>query len=301
MSKRLLILVVAAVLAPRALHAQIYEDVGIRAQGMGGAFVAVADDATATWWNPAGLAAGPFFDALVEYDRIRTTPQTNVRALAVAFPALGASYYRLPINQMQASAATTAPGASSREDGGFLGVYGLTFGQSLGAHLVMASTLKLERAGKTRTDLDLGALARYGALQLGASVKNVRRTEFDVAGGSFRFDRQARAGLAILGHSDGFINNITLSVDADITTTKTVLTDVRHVAGGFELWIFKRQVGLRAGGSTNTVGVQGTSASGGFSVSLVPSSSVKAFLDAEYTNGSDETRRSWGIALRATF
>ena len=29
--------------------------VGARALGMGGAFVAVADDATATYWNPAGL------------------------------------------------------------------------------------------------------------------------------------------------------------------------------------------------------------------------------------------------------
>ena len=27
---------------------------------MSGAFVAVADDATAVWWNPAGLATGRF-------------------------------------------------------------------------------------------------------------------------------------------------------------------------------------------------------------------------------------------------
>ena len=33
--------------------AQIVESVGHRALGMGGAFVAVADDSTATWWNPA--------------------------------------------------------------------------------------------------------------------------------------------------------------------------------------------------------------------------------------------------------
>ena len=40
---------------------RVYESVGIRAQGMGGAFVAVADDATASWWNPAGLAGGAYF------------------------------------------------------------------------------------------------------------------------------------------------------------------------------------------------------------------------------------------------
>jgi len=45
-------------------HAEVAEATGIflqiapgaRAGGMGEAFVAIADDATATWWNPAGLA-----------------------------------------------------------------------------------------------------------------------------------------------------------------------------------------------------------------------------------------------------
>src|SRR5881398_1203079 len=58
-------LVTAALLtAPRAVDAQSFELVGIRAQGMGGAFVAVADDASATWWNPAGLASGAYFNVL---------------------------------------------------------------------------------------------------------------------------------------------------------------------------------------------------------------------------------------------
>src|SRR5262245_19879932 len=35
--------------------AQTAEVVGTRALGMGGAFVAVADDPTAVYWNPAGL------------------------------------------------------------------------------------------------------------------------------------------------------------------------------------------------------------------------------------------------------
>ena len=33
-----------------------FAGVGVRAMGMGGAFVGVADDYTATYWNPAGLA-----------------------------------------------------------------------------------------------------------------------------------------------------------------------------------------------------------------------------------------------------
>ena len=37
---------------------------GVRAQGMGGAFAAVADDASAVFWNPAGLARSRGTDAL---------------------------------------------------------------------------------------------------------------------------------------------------------------------------------------------------------------------------------------------
>ena len=62
--------VVSLVVAPQAATAQIYESIGIRAQGMSGAFVAVADDATTTWWNPAGLASGGYFNAILEFDRV---------------------------------------------------------------------------------------------------------------------------------------------------------------------------------------------------------------------------------------
>ncbi len=37
------------------VYAQVFEAVGVRALGMGGAFVAVVDDATANYWNLVGL------------------------------------------------------------------------------------------------------------------------------------------------------------------------------------------------------------------------------------------------------
>ena len=40
---------------------------GSRAAGMGEAFVAVADDATSTHWNPAGLGQYPLYGKWVEY------------------------------------------------------------------------------------------------------------------------------------------------------------------------------------------------------------------------------------------
>jgi len=41
--------------------------VGARAIGMGGAFVGVADDATAPWWNPAGIVYLPYREVLPQH------------------------------------------------------------------------------------------------------------------------------------------------------------------------------------------------------------------------------------------
>jgi hypothetical protein len=63
-------------------RAQAIESVGVRAQGMGGAFVAVADDSSATWWNPGALAAGPFGDVAISRSvrRERADPAPSEQA-----------------------------------------------------------------------------------------------------------------------------------------------------------------------------------------------------------------------------
>src|SRR5207253_1378374 len=125
--------------------------VGIRAQGMAGAFVAAADDATASWWNPAGLAGGTFFIGVIEYDGHGTPGGAG--GVAAGFPALALSYYRFQVSQMQAPSSTGAA-ASGRKDQRVLNQFGATVGQSLGDHLVIGSTLKVLSAGDTRGDLD---------------------------------------------------------------------------------------------------------------------------------------------------
>src|SRR5262245_63402112 len=85
---------------PPSASAQPADAVGVRAQGMGGAFTALADDATATWWNPAGLAGGSYFNGVLEYGHLPNPNDGTVKGFAIAFPALGLSYYRLPISEM---------------------------------------------------------------------------------------------------------------------------------------------------------------------------------------------------------
>src|SRR5215831_13569687 len=119
MRKTLIFVSLVCLLAATPAAAQIYESVGIRAQGMGGAFVAVADDATATWWNPAGLARGPYLSIVFEVDRTqepvddrdsggraRAAWRSSGGGAAAAFPALGLSYYRLRVSQIEPSSTT---------------------------------------------------------------------------------------------------------------------------------------------------------------------------------------------------
>src|SRR5688500_12796217 len=64
--------------------AQTFETAGARALGMGGAFVAVADDVTAIWWNPAGLATGGFFGLAVELHKFEQRRRSEERRVGKA-------------------------------------------------------------------------------------------------------------------------------------------------------------------------------------------------------------------------
>ena len=61
---------------------------GVRANGMGGAFVGVADDATAVYWNPAGLATGAIASLNLEFgglDPLGMTGPALKHALLASF------------------------------------------------------------------------------------------------------------------------------------------------------------------------------------------------------------------------
>ena len=154
-----LALLLVPILAPAA-RAQAPDVVGLRAQGMGGAFVAVADDATAVYWNPAALAKGALLSAVVEGLDRRDDPSRRPAGPAatrrselfvgVGVPSLGLAYYRTRLIRAPAGLAD----GSSRNVGraGAVGPSSLTVHtlgasvlQSLGERLVVGATLKWER------------------------------------------------------------------------------------------------------------------------------------------------------------
>src|SRR5918996_2281556 len=98
----ILLFCISSLLLPANVAAQAPSSPGVRAAGMGGAFTAVADDASAVFWNPAGLASGAFFSLVVDRSSTKSKPDDpwaggsrSGAAIALAAPPVGLAYYRL--------------------------------------------------------------------------------------------------------------------------------------------------------------------------------------------------------------
>ena len=287
--------------------AQAPDAVGVRAQGMGGAFTAVADDATASWWNPAGLAGGAYLNMVLEYgeaDESPTPDRAFHRGFAIAFPALGLSYYRFPVSEIRTSE-TTGAAAVGRQDTVTPGVrmldvsqFGATVGQSIGNHIVIASTLKLLRGGgETQGDLDAGAMVVGGRLRAGLVVRNLREPTLGSGDEALTLRRGARAGVSWSSAANTAYGGATVAFDADLRSVPTAFGDERRVAGGGELWTRKRIVGARAGVSGSVTGERRAAYAGGLSVALRRG----VFGEGQVTRGSDQLRKGWSVGLRVTF
>jgi F plasmid transfer operon protein TraF len=306
MGRTFRLVVCALAVCPTVAFAQRFDDFGVRAQGMGGAFVAVADDASATWWNPAGLA-----HALTVVDLSGSILKDGRRSVALGFPSLGLSYYRLKIRQIQPAIPTTGTSASGRQDIGAAGndpslresglsEFGASVGQSLSQHLVIATTLKLENAlDDTKPDLDVGVMGAFGPMRVGLTVKNVRQPTFGDDADAYELTRRARVGAALVHDAVGTIDRIVVAVDADLTSAPVAGRDEREVAGGAEVWLKGRRIGVRGGGGINTVtGASGRSF-GAVGLTVVPYPRLN--VEAAVTRGADSMRDQWSVGLRLTF
>src|SRR5215510_4793403 len=137
--------------------AQIIETVGSRALGMGGAFVAVASDSTATWWNPAGLAACPFADlttgrTTTDLDQTIPARRDRVSWFAASAPPIGFSYYRFRVTDIRRSSPTAQPLVDREDTRAGVSVQslsvselGLTVDQSILPGIHVGATLKYMR------------------------------------------------------------------------------------------------------------------------------------------------------------
>ena len=287
-----------------SVHAQNFGGVGARAEGMGGAFVAVADDASAVYWNPAGIATGATFDLQVSRGRDSST------FVGAVLPVLGASYYRT----REATGLPIVSDPADRQNGGSGEVqvrmltttnFGVTVVQTVAPGVVIGTTARVVRGGidrsesRTTVDLDAGAMASVWGVRLGLTARNLREPEFQTGDGTVRLNRQFRVGAALAPRAlpTGVHGPFSLAFDADLTKTRDVRGPRRTAAAGGEYWLAKGFVGVRAGIRWRTLGDASRAMSGGFTVRLPRS----IHIDAQVTESPNGNENEWNIAARVTF
>jgi len=252
--------------------------VGVRAAGMGDAFTAVADDATATYWNPAGLASGAWFGLAVDANVL---DRHAGEFIGFATPPFGISYFR--------TSSSTAEGENGRN--GAVGRFvvhhaGATVVQSIGdSGLAVGTTLGIVHGnGATAFAADAGVMLAGALGKIGLVAHNLTAPDL----GGVRLDRQVRAGLSVHARDD-----LTLAADVDLTSTATAAGSVREVAVGAEshpqakVWVRSGVHWQTGGGSAAPIGTVGGS--------LAVYGSLRA--DAQVSFGSKEGDRGWGVGL----
>jgi hypothetical protein len=321
-------LLAALVACPvRALAQHSMESLGARPLGMAGAFVGVADDATAVYWNPAGLATGPVLNLIIDRLDLGTgrslagdaaAADRSSLIVAIAAPPLGLSYYRLRAMWLEPGA---APGSAPTAVSLVTRHTGATVLQSLATGLVVGATVKFVRGtagagpvtaadgpgqagrlldaagdlvGKASNalDLDVGAMADAGPFRIGLVVRNLTQPSFDTPEGrSLRLDRHARVGVALLPSRD-----LTVAVDLDLSRVDLGGEDRRFLAAGVERrW---SRLAARGGIRINTLD-DGRQPTGAVGLSLAAREAI--WIDGHASYGSDRGDRGWGLAARVSF
>jgi hypothetical protein len=186
---------------------------------MAGAFVGVADDASAVYWNPAGIATGTVLSAVVMFgqdeiipDFPQTTPAERRTAWMTGFtlPPVGMAYYQLAAYG-SGPVEPAGPEGSDREEvrrsvkALSTSVLGVSLLHSLSQYVVVGVTPKwmrgsaavgvssaldvedaldaaadLDRHSDTAFDVDVGAMLAVSHIRLGVVARNLTTPEFEL-------------------------------------------------------------------------------------------------------------------------
>ena len=288
--------------------AQEFDILGTRAQGMGGAFVAVVDDASATYWNPGGLALGHVFSAALD----RKVTEVNAGSLddvsrhdtgsvfAVGMPVLGFSYYLLQTRSVTPAGTMLfrypqggeTPVRVVRLDKLTTHHTGVTLVQSLFRGVAVGTTLKLVH-GEVATSIvpegdrherldDAGGLATQGTSKFDADVGIM------AGGGRLKVGLTVRnltqPSFPVTGTSDSlhlrrqaragvavsFAEGWAAASDFDLTENGPSDAPIRAFAAGTEGRL-TRKIFVRSGFRFSTVGKSRPSLSAGGSYSVLSS------------------------------
>ncbi len=328
-------------LLPSRVAGQSFDVTGTRAAGMGGAFVGVADDATALYWNPAGLASGSYFSLALDATGKPAVPDTGKQGtkqssffIGLTTPALGLTYYRLQqvLAAPSLESVPTGGASSNRNLQGAAEVRlssltthhaGITLVQSIFPGVAVGATLKMVR-GFAASELIPAATAKEAFDE--ESLDANGSSKFDLDFGVMASSPRLKAGLTLrnatepefttrehivlplerqlrAGVSWVFVPNWLFATDFDLLTTHDAFGERRDAAFGVEGKLGSRVV-LRSGFKLNLADADNVPEDGaarGYSAGGSFAITQAVFIDGVAATGGDRAGRGWGVSARFVY
>jgi len=250
-------------------------DVGARAMGMGGAYVANSEDVTGMFWNPAGIARLKNSEAIFSHTNWIADVDFDYAGIAIPLPRIGiiglnATF--LTMDPMERTTTIYPEGTGETFDAGQY-AFGIAYGRELTDRFSIGFNVKyinetIRNCSASGFSMDLGTLftTNFNGMKIGMSISNYG-TKMRMAGrellvqhdidaanpgnnenlnaqldtGSFDLPLLFRVGVS-MDMLKGYGNsNLILSVDALHPND-----DVEYVNIGGE-YVYNKLVALRAG------------------------------------------------------
>jgi hypothetical protein len=156
-------------------------DVGPRANAMGSSYVSVANDVTAMYWNPAGIANLDDFEMM--FSNMKWIADVSVNYAGVALPlgdfgTIGVNATMLTMDKMERTTVDNPDGTGEFVDASSY-AFGFTYARKLTDQFLIGFNAKvayekLYNSSATGIALDVGALfdTQLSGLKLGMSISN---------------------------------------------------------------------------------------------------------------------------------
>jgi hypothetical protein len=156
-------------------------DVGARAVGMGGAFVSIADDISAMYWNPAGVTQLTQSEAVFSHTRWIADVSFNYAAIAIPLGnmgTIGANATFLSMDEMERTTEAYPEGTGETFSAGDY-AFGLCYARSLTDRFAIGFNLKyiyqsIYHCTATGMAFDVGTIftTQLEGLKIGMSISN---------------------------------------------------------------------------------------------------------------------------------
>lgn len=247
---RLALVLTALLLSVTAAAQTRVTHLGARAASMGGAFTGVADDSTAFYWNPAGIAFGKFLSAGIYYGREDSDRGGRLFEDRAGGVSLGYTFMGVAFTQFR---------QHLEGDGtaGGLDTFDITVSvlQSLpidnlvvagNIHYLSGTTLVGDVDSDSNSwDVDLGVMYEPTPnVRLGLMLSHLREARFVLPDGDerLRIPRHARAGVSFQ-----LPQSFLVAFDVDLSKQGSDVDGWRELSLGAEKGFFDQRAFLRAG------------------------------------------------------